>query len=147
MDSSFAYSIYGFNQAELYFCLKTISFELSNDAKPFLFDALTVYGTSHLYENFVPFLSCLHLLSNNTLSSTLTFVEDRWQQSKSRFCFLVPFFVSPSSFLNVYSNRVCWSKHSSNTSCLKRPSYEVAGSEFSPYFKSMGSTGSRLYIK
>ena len=31
------------------------------DAKPFLFNALTVHGTSNLYENFPPFLSCLRL--------------------------------------------------------------------------------------
>ena len=93
LASSFAYSIYGFNRAELCFCFKTIPVELSCGANPFLFNALTVYDPSHQYENFPPFLSCLRLFFNNTLSPTLTFVEDRCRQSKSRFCFSCAFFM------------------------------------------------------
>ena len=105
LASSFTYSIYGFNRAELYFCFKTILFELSNHAKPFLFSALIVYGPSHLCENFPPFLSCLRLFSNNTLSPTLTFVADRCRRSKSRFCFSCVFFISPSNFVTASRGR------------------------------------------
>ena len=52
---------------------------------------ITGYGPSHLCEYFPPFLACLRLFSNNTLSPTLTFVDDTCRQSKSRFCFPVPF--------------------------------------------------------
>ena len=93
LASSFACSIHSFNRTELYFCFKTIPFQVSNDFKHFLFNASTVYGPSHLYENFQPFLSCLRLFSNNTLSPTLTFVEDRCQESKSHFCFSCAFFM------------------------------------------------------
>ena len=75
---------------ELCFCFKTIPFELSNDANSIWSNALTVYGPSHLYENFPPFL-CLRLFSNNTLSPTLTFVGDRCRRSKSRICFSCAF--------------------------------------------------------
>ena len=93
LASSFAYSIYGFNRAELHFIFKTIPFELSSDAKPFLFNALTVHGPSHLYENFPPFISCLRLFSNDALSPNLTFVEDRFRRSKLHFSFSCAFFM------------------------------------------------------
>ena len=93
LTSSFVYSIYDFNRAELYFCFKTIPFELSNDGKPFLFSPLTVYGPTHLYENFAPFRPFYHVsvCFQQYLSLTLRFVEDKCPRSKSRFCFSCAF--------------------------------------------------------
>ena len=67
---------------ELYFCFKTIPFELSNDANNIWSNALTVYGPSDLFENFTPFL-CLRLFSNGD--------TERCRRSKSRFCFSCAF--------------------------------------------------------
>ena len=129
---------YGINRAELYFCFKTIPFELSNDVNPFLFNALTVYGPSHLSENFPPFLSSLRLLPNNTLSPTLAFVKDRCRRSKSHFCFSCAFFIFLPAGSWLYTLIVFADANpASNIAWLKGPSYELAGSEFSPYFKSI----------